>query len=155
MFLQRRFIVAQRGPGTQLPGQLLHGIAHHVAPGERSYRFQPAIQKQCSQHCFHGVGEHGALAPQAAAVFPAAEPHMIPQANGRGYLRHMLPADQLGADTGQLAFLPLRVHEEQGLAHDQAKYRVAQKLHALVVAGRRHPIRSVIQSLLVGKRPVR
>ena len=134
MLLQRRFIVAQRGAGAQLPGQLLRGLAHHAAAGKSSHRLQAAVQKQRAHHCFHGIGEHGALAPEAAAVFAAAEAQMAAQADGRGHLRHVLAAHQLGADAGQFALLPLRVQQEQRFGHHQAQHRVAQKLQALIVA---------------------
>jgi hypothetical protein len=44
---------------------------------------------------------------------------MTAQADGRGHLRHVLAADQLGADAGQLALLPLRMKQKQGFGHHQ------------------------------------
>ena len=59
---------------------------------------------------------------------------MTAQADGRGNLGKMLAADQLGADTGQLALLPLRVNQKQGFGDHQSQHGVAQELQALIIA---------------------
>ena len=59
---------------------------------------------------------------------------MASQADGRGHLRHVLAADQLGADAGQLALLPFRMRQKQRLGHHQTQNGIAQKLQALIVA---------------------
>ena len=77
------------------------------------------------------------LAPQAALVLAAAEAQVAAQADGLGDLRHVLAADQLSADAGQLALMPLRMKQKQRLGHHQSQHGVAQKLQALIVAGSR------------------
>src|SRR4249919_2431055 len=46
--LERRFIVAQSGPGAQLFCQLFDGFSQHIAPGERPYRFESTIEENSS-----------------------------------------------------------------------------------------------------------
>ena len=93
MLLQGRFVVAQGSSGAQLLSQLLGGLTHHPAADKGSNRLQSTIQKQRAQNSLHGVGEHGALAPETPLVFAAAEAQIAAQINGCGYLRQMLPAD--------------------------------------------------------------
>jgi hypothetical protein len=92
VFLQCRFIVAQRGSGAQLLGQLLGGFAHHPTADKSSDRLHPSVQKERAQHGLHGIGEHGTLASEATLVLTAAEAQMTTQADSRGDLRQMLPA---------------------------------------------------------------
>ena len=136
MFLERRFVVAQGRAGEQLAGQLLHRVGHHVAAHEGAHRIQPAVEKQRADDGFHGVGQHGALAAQAAAVLAPAEAQVAAQVERSGDFGHVMAADQLGAHPGQLAFAPLGMEEEHGFGHHQAQHGVAQEFQAFVVGWR-------------------
>ena len=131
--LERGFVVAQRLSGAQFERQTFGGFAHHLAADEGPHRLQAAIEKQRAHHSFHGIRKHGALAAQAAALFAAAQTQMLAQANRLGHLRHVLAADQPGANAGQFAFAPLRMQSEQRLGHHQAQHGVAEKFQALIV----------------------
>ncbi len=148
--LERGFVVAQRGAGAQLEGQLLGGLAHHLAADKGPHRVQTSIEKQGAHHCFHGIGKHRALATQAAALFAAAQAQMLAEADLLGHLRHVLPADQSGADAGELALVPLRMRGKQRLGHHQPQHGVAEKLEALVV-GRRGLFTLICLRELVGQ----
>ena len=54
-FLERRFVIAQRGAGSQFGGQLLGGFGKDVEACKSSHRLQSAIEKQRADHCLHGV----------------------------------------------------------------------------------------------------
>ena len=123
---KRRFIVAQRGSGAQLDGQALGSFAHHLAAHKGPHRLQTAIEIQRAHHCFHGIGEHRALAAQAAALFAAAQAQMLAQADGLRHLRHALAADQAGANAGKLALVPFRMRGIERLGHHQPQHRVAR-----------------------------
>ena len=88
---------------------------------------QAAVEKEGADDGLHGVGEDGAFAAQAAAVFAAAEAQVIAEPDGRGNLGHVLAADQLGADAGQFAFMPFGMEEEEGFADDEAEHGIARE----------------------------
>src|ERR1035437_815753 len=55
VFLQRRFVVAQRIAGVQFTGQLLFSFAHDPPAGKGPHRLYPAVKKQRGQNCLHGI----------------------------------------------------------------------------------------------------
>jgi len=129
-----RLAYFQQGPGAQLLSQLRDRLAHHPAADKGSHRLQAAVQPERAQHGLHGIREYGAFSPQAAVFLATAETQVAAQADGLAYLRHVQAADQLGADTGQVALVPLRVKQKQSLGHHQTQHGVSQKLQALIVA---------------------
>ena len=102
---------------------------------EGAHGIQAAIEKQRADDRFHGVRKHGALAAKAAAVLALAEAQVAAQVEIGGDLGHVLPADQLRAHPGQLAFAPLRMEEKHGLGHHQAQHGVAKEFEPFVVGG--------------------
>ena len=59
---------------------------------------------------------------------------MFSEANFQSHVGHVLTADELRTDAGQLAFGPLWMQEEESLADDESQDGVAEKFEALVVA---------------------
>ena len=133
--LQCRFEIAQSRTGAYLLGQLLGGLAQHLAPRKGSNRFQPAVEKQRTDHCFHGIRKYSAFAPEATFILAPGQPQMPSQPNRFGNLRHMQPAYKLSSYAGQFALMPIRMQSEKGLSNYQPQHGVAEKLKALIIAG--------------------
>ena len=132
--LERGFIVAQRGAGTQLLGELLDRLAHDITTRKGPDGLKTTIQKQGSDDSLHGIRENRALAPKAASIFTAAEPEVITERDGRGNASHVLPANQLRAHASEFPFAPLRMAEEERFADNQSKDGIAQKFKALIIS---------------------
>jgi hypothetical protein len=64
---------------------------------------------------------------------PRLRRRCLPKADLFGHLRHVLPANQPGANARQLALAPLRMRGEKRLRHHEPQHSVAKKLQALVV----------------------
>ena len=77
------------------------------------------------------------LRRKAAALLAAAKTQMLAQINFLCHMRHVLPADQAGANAGQLAFAPLRMESEECLCHDESQNSVAKILKPLIVGRQR------------------
>src|SRR5579871_3013812 len=135
LLLQCGFVVTQRGTGAQFFCQLLHGLAHHISPGECLHRLQPTIKEDRTENSFHRVREHCALAPEPASVFSSAQAQVIAEANLRRHLGHMLPAHKLRPHSCKFALAPLRMHQEQSFSYFVDDPRTTEKLQALVVPG--------------------
>ena len=84
---------------------------------------------------------------------PRLRRRCLPEADLLGHLRHVLPADQAGADAGELALAPLGMRDKQRLGNHQPQHGVAEELEALVV-GRRGLFALIGLRELVGQRAV-
>ena len=58
---------------------------------------------------------------------------MPAQANRLGHLRHVLAANQTGANARQFAFAPFRMQSVQRLRHNKSQNRVAEKFKPLII----------------------
>src|ERR1019366_2479643 len=125
------------------------------SPRKYSDRLQATIEEKRSYDRLHGVREHGALAPQAGAIFAAAQAQMISKTDGRSNFGHVLSAHQLRAHPGQFALIPFRMKEKQGFTDDQAQHSVAEELEAFIVAAILRRIQAALHQLLVGQRTMR
>jgi hypothetical protein len=59
---------------------------------------------------------------------------MAAQSNRYSHFRHVLPAHELRANSGQLTFLPLWMGNKQSLCYHQSQHRIAQELQALIIS---------------------
>jgi hypothetical protein len=134
---------------------LLDGLAHNEAADKFADGLEAAVEEESADDGLHGVGEHGAFAAKAAAVFAAAEAEKIAEPDGRGYFGHVLSADQLGANAGQFALMPLGMKKEECFADDEAKDGVAEEFEAFVVAEGGRLFHAIFDGSLIGEGAVR
>ncbi len=154
LLLERGFVVSQCVTGAQLAGQLLDGLSHDKTVHKGPSGLKAAVEKEGADDGLDRIGEDGAFAAKAAAIFATAEAQVITEPDGRSNLGHMLTADQLGTDAGQFAFMPFGMEEEEGFADHKAQHGIPEKLEALVVS-LGAAIISVFNGALVGEGAVR
>ena len=133
--------------GVQLRTHLQQGRLGDAAT-ERARRVEAALEKDGRHERLHGVRQHVGRIGQARRFGAAPEPQRRSQVVLTTPMRQRLGAHQLRAQSRQRALVGMGLALEQQLSNAEAEHRVAQKLHALIVA----QLAALVRKARVGER---